>query len=91
MTSVSNILYAELIVGAIIFNADTEVSIPDIQSISFCKKYTVEYIQRIIKELVGYGIIAPKMNHQVITFFITEFGIVIYSKYEQTESAQKLK
>ena len=86
MTSVSNILYAELIVGAIIFNADTEVSIPDIQSISFCKKYTVEYIQRIIKELVGYGIIAPKMNHQVITFFITEFGKYYFAQLSKENS-----
>ena len=87
MTSFSNLLYAELLVGAIILKAPGSISTAQIQATSFCKKFSDEYIFKLIQELIAYGIVSPKIQAESsLTFSITEFGVYYFNELSKENS-----
>ena len=79
MTSLSNLLYAELLIGTIVLKAPTDVTIAEIQAISFCRKFSEKYIFKLLQDLIAYGIVSPKLQAESpLRFSITEFGVYYF-------------
>ena len=79
MTSLSNLLYAELLIGAIVLKFPTEVTIADIQETSFGRKFSDKYIFKLMQDLIAYGIVSPKIRAEsTLLFSITEFGVYYF-------------
>ena len=75
MISLSNLLYAELLIGAIVLKSPADITIADIQATSFCRKFSDKYIFKLIQDLIAYGIVSPKIRAESpLLFSITEFG-----------------
>lgn len=87
MNSLTNMLFAELLVGAILFKSSDWLTISAIKSISACNSYPDEYINQIIKDLIAYGLVAPHFHGATkFAFHITDFGKYYYNKLAKENS-----
>ena len=79
MTFLSNLLYAQLLIGAIVLKSPAGVTIADIQDTSYCRKFSDKYIFRLMQDLIAYGIVFPKIRvESALLFSITEFGVYYF-------------
>lgn len=80
-------LFAELLIGAILYKSSSELTVSAINNISVCKMYSEEYINQIINDLISYGLVIPHIRGTAgFTFSITEFGLFYYSKLSEENS-----
>lgn len=80
----SNMLFAELLIGAIFYNSSSELTVPAIKLISVCRMYSEEYIVKIINDLISYGLVIPRIRGTAgFTYSITEFGLYYYDKLSE--------
>ena len=83
----SNMLFAELLIGAILYKSPSESTVSAIKNFSVCGMYSEEYISQIINDLISYGLVVPHIRPTAgFTFSITEFGLYYYSKLSEENS-----
>ena len=81
LDSSANMLFAELLIGAILYKSSSELTVSAINNTSVCKMYSEEYINQIINDLISYGLVIPHIHGtDESTFSITEFGLFYYGK-----------
>ena len=80
-------LFAELLIGAILYKSSSELTVPAIKKISVCKKYSEEHIGKILNDLISYGLVLPRIRGTAgFTYSITEFGLYYYDKLSKENS-----
>ena len=83
----SNMLYAELLIGVILYKSSSELTVPAIKNIPVCRMYSEEYINKIISDLISYGLIIPHICSTAgFAYSITEFGVYYYNKLSEENS-----
>ena len=74
-------LYNELIIGAILFNYSSKVTISDLKTLPRCNILPEEYICQIINDLISYGLVSPHFNGTAnLSFSLTDFGTYYFQK-----------
>lgn len=81
VSDIVNSLFAEIVVGAVLYKAILPMTISEIKAVSLCNRYPSEYIERIIKKMISYGLVFPHLEGKDFSkFSITEFGKYYYNK-----------
>lgn len=82
-----NCLFAEITVGVVLYESVLPMSVSEIKRVSLCNKYSTEYIEQIIKNLIAYGLVFPHLEGGFFSkFTITEFGRYYYNKLSEQNS-----
>ncbi len=87
MNALSNMLFAELLVGIIFRLSSSALATLDIKNMPLCNKYSEEYLNQIVKDLIAYGLVVPHICGTThFTFSITDFGKYYYDRLAQENS-----
>lgn len=87
LNALSNMLFAELLIGAIFYKLSSELTVLAIKKYSACRMYSEEYIVKIINDLISYGLIIPHIRSTTgFTYSITKFGLYYYDKLSNENS-----
>lgn len=86
--ALSNMLYAELCIGAVLYKSQSSMTIPQIKSNEHLSKYSEQYIHGLLKDLISRGIVETQINTEsIFVFSITEFGKYYYKELLKSDSS----
>ena len=84
MNMLSNMLFAELLIGTILYKSSSELTISDIKKNPSCETYSEEYIAQIVNDLISYGIVFPRIKDAAqIVYSITDFGKYYFERLSE--------
>lgn len=84
LDTISNMLFDELLIGAALYTASSEVTISALKGTPACSTFHEEYILQIINDLISYGLVVPRFNGTAnFSFSITDFGTYYFKKLSE--------
>ena len=84
LSTLSNMLFDELLIGAALYTASSELTVSALKDTPICGMFPEEYIIQIINDLVSYGLVVPRFNGTAnFSFSITDFGTYYFKKLSE--------
>lgn len=84
LSALSNMLFDELLIGAIFYRSSSEVTTAALKSTPVCSMFSETYIDQIINDLISYGLVVPHFNRTAnLSFSITDFGSYYFKKLSE--------
>ena len=81
LNTLSNMLFDELLIGAALYTASSELTVSALKVNPICGMFPEEYILQIINDLISYGLVSPHFTGtSKFSFSMTDFGRYYFEK-----------
>ena len=84
LSTLSNMLFDELLIGAVLYKTSSELTIANLKSTPMCKMFSETYINQILNDLIAHGLVLPHFTGTAnFSFSMTDFGRYYFKKLSE--------